>query len=205
MATETTLTNFTINYLTQAQFNALSTKEANELYLTPDDSITGITAGTGLSGGGTSGMITLNHSNSIDAKSTQGIYPITFDGQGHITSAGSAVTISDTKVTQAYSTSNSSYPLLMTATAGTSSTNSRGATTAILNNAIYANPSTGNLQVTKLNGYTPAAAMAKSVDTTISASSSSSNLPTSAAVATFVEGKGYLTLSTLPIYDGGVS
>lgn len=41
--------------------------------------------------------------------------------------------------------------------------------------------------------YTLAAACAKDVDTSISASSSSANLPTSAAVATFVEGKGYKT------------
>ena len=45
----------------------------------------------------------------------------------------------------------------------------------------------------KINGYTLAAACAKAVDTSISASSTSANLPTSAAVATFVEGKGYIT------------
>jgi hypothetical protein len=42
-----------------------------------------------------------------------------------------------------------------------------------------------------INGYVPAAASAKSVDTSITAASTSTNLPTSAAVATFVEGKGY--------------
>lgn len=42
-----------------------------------------------------------------------------------------------------------------------------------------------------INGYVPAAASAKSVDTSITAASTSANLPTSAAVATFVEGKGY--------------
>lgn len=47
------------------------------------------TAGTGLSKSGT----TLNHSNSVTAKSTQAVYPITFDAQGHITGAGSAATI----------------------------------------------------------------------------------------------------------------
>jgi hypothetical protein len=46
------------------------------------------------------------------------------------------------------------------------------------------------------NGYTLAAASAKAVDTSISAGSSSANLPTSAAVATFVEGKGYVTTDT---------
>lgn len=47
------------------------------------------TAGTGLSKSGT----TLNHSNSVTAKATQAVYPIKFDAQGHITGAGSAVTI----------------------------------------------------------------------------------------------------------------
>lgn len=51
-------------------------------------------------------------------------------------------------VTQAYSTTNNSYPLLMTATAGITSTSSRGDTTSILNNVLYANPSTGQLNAT---------------------------------------------------------
>ena len=56
----------------------------------------------------------------------------------------------DTKVTQAYSTTNNSYPVLSSATAGITSTSSRGATTAIVNNGIYTNPSTGALYATKL-------------------------------------------------------
>ena len=47
------------------------------------------TAGTGLSKSGT----TLNHSNSVTAQTTQAVYPITIDGQGHIDSYGSAVTV----------------------------------------------------------------------------------------------------------------
>ena len=43
---------------------------------------------------------------------------------------------SDTKVTQDYSTANDSYPLLMTATNGITSTSSRGSGTAILTNNI---------------------------------------------------------------------
>jgi len=63
-----------------------------------------------------------------------------------------SATLTDTKVTEAYSTGNNSYPLLMTATAGISSTSSRGATTSILNNQIYANPSTGTISATYFNG-----------------------------------------------------
>ena len=47
------------------------------------------TAGTGLSKSGT----TLNHSNSVTAQTTQSVYPITIDAQGHIDSYGNAVTI----------------------------------------------------------------------------------------------------------------
>lgn len=46
-------------------------------------------AGTGLTLNGT----TFNHSNSVTAQSTQALYPITFDAQGHITGAGSAVAV----------------------------------------------------------------------------------------------------------------
>lgn len=62
-----------------------------------------------------------------------------------------SVTNTDTKVTQAYSTANTSYPLLMSATEGVTSTDSRGATTAIVNNQIYAQPGTGELTVASLN------------------------------------------------------
>ena len=54
----------------------------------------------------------------------------------------------------------------------------------------------GNTFVGVINGYTLAAACAKAVDTSIAAASTSANLPTSAAVATFVEGKGYVTSDT---------
>lgn len=46
-----------------------------------------------------SGSITVNHSNSVTAKTTQALYPIKFDSHGHITGSGSAVTI-PTKLSQ---------------------------------------------------------------------------------------------------------
>lgn len=64
--------------------------------------ITGVTAGTGLSGGGASGSVTLNHSNSVTAQTTQAVYPITYDAQGHITGSGSAVTIPTQGFTEIY-------------------------------------------------------------------------------------------------------
>jgi len=39
----------------------------------------------------TSGTINIEHTNTVDAKTTSGIYPITFDGNGHITGAGTAL------------------------------------------------------------------------------------------------------------------
>lgn len=39
----------------------------------------------------TSGTINIEHTNTIDAQSTQKIYPITYDRNGHITSAGTAL------------------------------------------------------------------------------------------------------------------
>ena len=53
-------------------------------------------------------------------------------------------------VTQAYSTSTASFPLLMTATSGTTSTSSRGNTTTILNNSIRAIPSSGSIYAKQL-------------------------------------------------------
>lgn len=45
-------------------------------------------AGTGLTLDGT----TFNHSNSVTAQTTQALYPITYDAQGHITGGGTAIT-----------------------------------------------------------------------------------------------------------------
>lgn len=61
--------------------------------------VTQVTAGTGLSGTITTSG-TINHSNSVTAQSTQAVYPIKIDAQGHISAYGSAVTIpSDINVT----------------------------------------------------------------------------------------------------------
>lgn len=107
----------------------------------------------------------------------------------------------DTKVTQTSSSSSSALPILIRNNTTSTSSTTEGVRFAT---SVTIQPSTGNLSATKFNNYTLAAACAKSVDTSISTSSSSTNLPTSAAVASFVENKGYLTLATLPVYDGAV-
>ena len=110
MATTTNLDSLVINYLTQEQYDEAQqagTLNANQLYLTPD---TGNTYGTvtsigianatngGLSISGSpvtsSGSITVGHSNVLSsAQTTQAVYPIKIDKNGHISAYGSAITI----------------------------------------------------------------------------------------------------------------
>ena len=76
------------------------------------------TAGTGLSKSGT----TLNHSNSVNAQTTQAVYPIKIDAQGHISAYGSAVTIPGvTKTTATLSTTWSSKQQSVTVSGVTTS------------------------------------------------------------------------------------
>lgn len=111
MATTTTLDTLVINYLTQAQYDAAQqagTLNSNQLYLTPDIgsggggtlSSVGISNATngGLSVSGSpltsDGSITIGHSNVLtSAQTTQAVYPIAIDKNGHVSSYGSAVTI----------------------------------------------------------------------------------------------------------------
>ena len=85
------------------------------------------TAGTGLSKSGT----TLNHSNSVTAQTTQAIYPIKIDAQGHISEYGSAVTI-PSAVTNAYSSSPKTGDLMMYTNHNISSTVSSTSTSGAL-------------------------------------------------------------------------
>lgn len=67
-------------------------------YTTNTGTVTKVTAGTGLSIGTTAGgnfttSGTINHTNSVTAQTTQAVYPIKIDAQGHISAYGNAVTI----------------------------------------------------------------------------------------------------------------
>lgn len=83
---------------------------------------------------------------------------VTKDSYGHVTAVNiKTVTLpadnnTDTKVSQAYGTATGNYPILASATAGVTATTSRGATTAILNNSVYMDPSTGTITATKFSG-----------------------------------------------------
>lgn len=66
-------------------------------YTTNTGTVTKVTAGTGLSIGTTAqGNFTttgtINHTNSVTAQTTQALYPIKIDAQGHISAYGTAVT-----------------------------------------------------------------------------------------------------------------
>ena len=78
--------------------NAVKTFVENKGYTTNTGTVTKVTAGTGLSIGSTAGgnfttTGTINHTNSVTAQTTQAVYPIKIDAQGHISAYGSAVTI----------------------------------------------------------------------------------------------------------------
>lgn len=84
-------------------------------------------------------------------------------------------------VGQTHSTSNGNYPVLFSSTTATATKTSA----ILMSSKINFNPSTGNLTVTQLNGYTPSAAMAKGVSNSIT-TTSSATLPTVSAVAAYV-------------------
>ena len=89
------------------------------------------------------------------------------------------------KETHDYSIGNASYPLLMSSTSGVSSTADRGRAWPIVNNQIYANPSTGNLVAKTFNGYTLADACEKAVG---SVASGNTGLVTGGDVYTAIQG-----------------
>lgn len=55
--------------------------------------VTSIATGGGLTGGTITTSGTISHSNSVTAQTTQAVYPIKIDAQGHISAYGTAVTI----------------------------------------------------------------------------------------------------------------
>lgn len=101
-------------------------------------------------------------------------------------------TDTNTKVTQTVDTTTSgtsAYPVLLKNTTGTSTVTD----TSRFDAAIKAIPATGNLQATLFNGYTLAAACAKGVDTSMTSTSTSTNLPTTKAVVDYVNSQSSVT------------
>ena len=94
------------------------------------------------------------------------------------------ITDSDKNVEQNLSTSNLNLPILLR-----NNTDSTSGTTDYVRfaSSVTVQPSSGNLKATKFNNYVLAAACEKSVDSSIVTGSNSTNLPTSAAVAAYVD------------------
>ena len=105
MSTTTDLTTLKINYLTQAQYDAALEDDeinADEIYMTPVGTVGTVTSvgvsnatngGLSISGSPitSSGTITVGHSNVLSsAQTTQAIYPIKIDKNGHVSQYGSA-------------------------------------------------------------------------------------------------------------------
>lgn len=72
-------------------------KDTTSGYTTNTGTVTKVTVGSDLKVGSTAGgnittTGTITHTNSVTAKTTQALYPIKYDAQGHITGSGSAVT-----------------------------------------------------------------------------------------------------------------
>ena len=135
------------------------------------------------------------------------------DGKGHVT--GISVTSgkipvnpnTDENVTQTATTTDAAYEVLFSATNdNTTRTEGAGKTDTLTYNPSTKALSTGGT----INGYLLRAASAKNVDDSISSSSTSENLPTSQAVASFVnsavsgfaelDGNGKVLSSQLPSY-----
>ena len=72
-------------------------KDTTSGYTTNTGTVTKVTVGSDLKVGNTAGgnittTGTITHANSVTAKTTQALYPIKYDAQGHITGSGSAIT-----------------------------------------------------------------------------------------------------------------
>jgi len=79
-----------------------------------------ITTGSknGINAAYSNGAVTIGHTNSVTAKTTQALYPITYDAQGHITGSGTAVTIPTITLNGSTTTTSSFYAPTAAGTSG---------------------------------------------------------------------------------------
>jgi hypothetical protein len=132
--TDKNVKNPIINVLTKSQFDGIASPSADEFYLITDDSP--IIAGTGLTASVSNGLTLLDHSNSITPVTTQAIYPIAIDAQGHITSVGTALDTSSLGKTYTVTTSGSGGVLTGLSLSGTTITASKGNLATVSNEVL---------------------------------------------------------------------
>lgn len=153
----------------KAAYDLAASKTANA------GTVTSVSAGTGLTGGPITSSGSLSLASGVCTAGTYGptanvsgtngttikVPQITVDTYGRVTGVTERTYTSvntdsgDTKMTQAYggtSTYNASYPMLLSATSGITSTSSRGATTSLVSNKIYGNPYSGRFDASTVYG-----------------------------------------------------
>jgi len=178
---------FTANTAQEAEADVVAASGAGSIYLYSQASTDGARGIYGLNAAGTSAQILgVDQSNQIN-----GLATIT---------ASPTITGTLTLNKNTASTSIDTGTLIVTGGVGVSgrvsADNFNGLTLTPQTTGFTVAGGTTSKTLTVNENYTLAAACAKAVDTSIGAASTSTNLPTSAAVATFVEGKSYLTSSS---------
>ncbi len=116
------------------------------------------------------------------------VVSFTYDGTSWIMNDYIANTDTPTAtVRQDYTSSTKIYPVLLSGEADYywDDYNTVTSTTYVVP-SIKVDPSSGNLITTTINGYALGAACAKNVDTSITAGSTSTNLPTTAAIVSYI-------------------
>ena len=143
-----------INQITATNGTTYDIKDTISGYTTNTGTVTQVTAGTGLkidtaaSGGNITTTGTINHINSVTAQSTQAVYPIKIDAQGHISAYGSAITIpSDVNVTNTAVTATSTYYL----TGSSSSATATGTLNKHASISAYVDADTSTTGLSRIN------------------------------------------------------
>ena len=154
----------------------------------------GITNGGGLSVSGspvtTSGSITVGHSNSVTAQTTQAIYPIKIDAQGHISAYGTAVTPLTSSSTLNAANLSGAIPSAVTATTqATTDDSTKLATTAFVK-AAMSGAGAGtvtSVTVQGSNGVTGSGTVTSSGTITLSHDDTSSQASSSNSGRTYIQ------------------
>ena len=203
-------------------------KDSISGYTSNAGTVTSVTVNNATDGGLTisgspitsSGTITVGHSNVLSsAQTTQAVYPIKIDKNGHISAYGSAVTITDEKLKVGTATSGTTYyPVLSTSstTASTKQIDSSGLgytfTSGFASLCIGSSTKAGNIVVTTgTNAYnTTLQSGTLTANNTLTLPSSTGTLALTSDITTAVltatdDGAGNVTLSVTGVTSANVN